>query len=178
MANAERVLVAEAATVAATEAASAARIEIVTERRPAYSAAFRARMVEESLMPGVRAPDLARRHGIHVSLIYRWRRMARSRDQAPISEPSKPPQRVGTSKTVAVNPPVAFVPMGVLGRPEGETSSPSDAAAPSRDVSRHDLGKRSCMIEIDMVDGTRLRVDAAVDEQAFRRVWAVLKTTS
>ena len=104
--------------------------------------------------------------------------MARSRDQAPISEPFKPPQRVGTSNTVAVNPPVAFVPMGVLGGPEGETSSPSEAAELSRDVSRRDLGDRSGMIEIDMVDGTRLRVDAAVDEQAFRRVWAVLKTTS
>jgi hypothetical protein len=68
--------------------------------------------------------------------------------------------------------------MGVLGRPEGETSSPSDAAALSRDVSRRDLGDRCGIIEIDMVDGTRLRVDAAVDEQAFRRVWAVLKTTS
>jgi hypothetical protein len=88
------------------------------------------------------------------------------------------PQRVGTSKTVAANPPVAFVPIVVLGRPEGETSPPSDAAAPSRDVSRYDLGKRSGLIEIDMVDGTRLRVDAAVDEQAFKRVWDGLKTTS
>jgi hypothetical protein len=68
--------------------------------------------------------------------------------------------------------------MGVLGRPEGETSSPSDAAALSRDVSRRDLRYRSGIIEIDMVDGTRLRVDTAVDEQAFRRVWAVLKTAS
>jgi transposase-like protein len=178
MENAKRVFVAEAATVAATDAASAARIEIVTERRPAYSAAFRARMVEESLVPGVRAPDLALQHGIHVSLIYRWRRLARSRDKAPFAEPSKPSQRAGASKTVAVNPPVAFIPIGVLGRPEGETASAADIPTPSRDVSRRDLGDRPGMIEIDMVDGTRLRVDAAVDEQAFRRVWAVLKTTS
>jgi transposase-like protein len=178
METAERVFVAEAATVAATDAASAARIEIVTERRPAYSAAFRARMVEESLMPGVRAPDLALQHGIHVSLIYRWRRMARSRDKTQSSEPSKPPQRAGTSKTMVVNPPVAFIPMGVLGRSEGETPSTADIAAPSRDVSRRDRDDRSGMIEIDMVDGTRLRVDAAVDEQAFRRVWRVLKTTA
>jgi hypothetical protein len=34
------------------------------------------------------------------------------------------------------------------------------------------------MIEIDMVGGTRLRVDASVDEQAFRRVWGVLKSMS
>ena len=42
----------------------------------------------------------------------------------------------------------------------------------SRNVSRRDLDERSGMIEIDMVDGTRLRVDAVVNEQAFRRVWA------
>jgi transposase-like protein len=43
-------------------------------------------MVEASLVPGVRAPDLALQQGIHVSLIYRWRRMARSRDKAQSSE--------------------------------------------------------------------------------------------
>jgi hypothetical protein len=66
--------------------------------------------------------------------------------------------------------------MGVLARPEGEAPSIADIGAPSRDVSRHNRDDRSGTIEIDMVDGTRLRVDAAVDEQAFRRVWGVLKT--
>jgi transposase-like protein len=175
MENAERVSIAEAATEAATEAASVSRIEIVTERRPAYSAAFRSRVVEASLVPGARARDLALQHGIHVSLIYRWRRMARSQDKA--SGPSKHLQRAGTSKTMAVNPPVAFIPMGVMGRYEGETPLTADIAAPPRDVSRADRDNRSGMIEINMADGTRLRVDAAVDEQAFRRVWGVLKTT-
>ena len=62
-------LASEAATVAATEA----RIEIVGERRRVHDAAFRARMVEECLAPGARVQDLARRHGIYTSLIYRWR---------------------------------------------------------------------------------------------------------
>jgi transposase-like protein len=173
----ERVAVAEAATVAASDAASASRIEIVTERRPAYSPAFRARMVEASLIPGVRAPDLALQHGIHVSLIYRWRRLARLRDKTQSPQPSKAPQRAGTSKTMAVNPPVAFIPMGVVGRHDCDTPLIADSAAPSRDVSRHDRDERPGMIEIDMADGTRLRVDAAVDERAFRRVWGVLKAT-
>jgi hypothetical protein len=73
----ERILVTEAATVAATVASSEPRIEIVTERRPAYSAAFRARVVAEASVPGIRAPDLARRYSIHVSLIYRWRQRRR-----------------------------------------------------------------------------------------------------
>jgi len=146
METAERVFIPEAATVAATDAASAARIEIVAERRPAYSAAFRARMVEASLVPGLRAPDLALQHGIHVTLIYRWRRMARSRDKAQASELSEAPLRAGTSKTMAVNPPVAFISMGVLARPERETPSTVDIAAPSRDVSRRDQDDQPGMI--------------------------------
>jgi transposase-like protein len=60
----------EAATIAATVATPEPWIEIVAERRPAYSAAFRARIVAESSVPGIRAPDLARRYGIYVSLVY------------------------------------------------------------------------------------------------------------
>jgi transposase-like protein len=177
MENAERVSIAEAATEAATDAASVSRIEIVTERRPAYSPAFRARMVEASLVPGIRALDLALQHGVHVSLIYRWRRMARSENKIQTPQPSKAPQRAGPSKTMAVNSPVAFIPMGVVGRHEGQTALTADIAPPSQDVSQRDGDGRSGMIEIDMADGTRLRLDAAVDEQAFRRVWGVLKAT-
>ena len=62
--------------VAATVAASELRVEIVGERRRAYDAAFRARVVAESFLPGARAAELAQRHGICKSLIYRWRRVA------------------------------------------------------------------------------------------------------
>jgi transposase-like protein len=65
-----------AASVAATGAASMQRIEIVGERRRAHDAAFRARVVSESMVPGTRVQELARRHGICTSLIYRWRRVA------------------------------------------------------------------------------------------------------
>jgi hypothetical protein len=51
----ERIFSTEAATVAATVATSEPRIEIVTERRPPYSAAFRARVLAESSAPGIRA---------------------------------------------------------------------------------------------------------------------------
>ena len=135
-------------------------------------------MVEASLAPEVRAPDLALQHGIHVSLIYRWRRMARLKDKTQLPGPSKPAQRADAGKTVAVNPPVAFIPMGVLGRPEGETLLTADITSASPDVSRRDGDDQPGMIDIHMADGTRLRVDAAVDEQAFRRVWNVLKATS
>jgi len=43
----------------------------VGEQRRAYDAAYRLRVVAESLLPGVRAAELAERHGICKSLIYR-----------------------------------------------------------------------------------------------------------
>jgi hypothetical protein len=108
----ERILATEAATVAGSEP----RIEIVTERRPAYSAAFRARVVAEASVPGIRAPDLARRYGIHVSLIYRWRRMAKA--QTKVTTSARPRrQRRPTTDAVAV-PLVTFIPVGLIGHPE------------------------------------------------------------
>jgi transposase len=66
----------EAASVAATEAAPVQRIEIVGERRRAHDAGFRAHIVAEAQAPGARVQDVARRHGICSSLVYRWRRAA------------------------------------------------------------------------------------------------------
>src|SRR5689334_22004328 len=63
-----------AATLAATVASPMPRIEIVSDRRRTHSAEFRAAMMAQSLEPGVRIQDLARRNGICASLIYRWRR--------------------------------------------------------------------------------------------------------
>lgn len=39
-----------------------------------HDAAFRSRVLAEAMVPGARVQDLARRHGICSSLIYRWRR--------------------------------------------------------------------------------------------------------
>ena len=64
----------EAATVAATQAASVQRIEIVSDRRRAHDPAFRARVVVDSYVSGTRVREVAARHGICTSLVYRWRR--------------------------------------------------------------------------------------------------------
>jgi len=165
----------EAATVAAPEA----RIEIVGERRRVHDAAFRARVVEECLAPGARMRDLGRRHGICTSLIYRWRRSARlpgatgaavRSDAAGLTRPGKP---------MVAGPPLAFVPIGVLERSEEggpglvAGSSPAGVALP-----RPAMDERPGVIEIDLADGTRLRVDAFVNERALRRVLTVLRTAS
>ena len=71
-----------AATLAATNAASLPRIEIVEERRRSHDAAFRARVVAAASAPGVRVEEVAQRYGICTSLIYRWRRATQAATDA------------------------------------------------------------------------------------------------
>jgi transposase len=47
------------------------------ERRRRWSAAEKAQMVEESLAPGLRVTEVARRHDVHPNLLHLWRRQAR-----------------------------------------------------------------------------------------------------
>ena len=56
------------------------RVEILTgsERRRNYTPAEKVRIVEEAFRPGVIVKDVARRLGIHESLLYRWRRLMRA----------------------------------------------------------------------------------------------------
>ena len=110
--------------------------------------------------------DLAQRHGVCVSLIYRWRRSVAPR-------------------TLAGEGPLEFVPIGVFGRTADEgpavlfTGPAGNPAAsgcmPSPNTT---MQARPGLIEIDLADGTRLRVDAFVNERALRRVVAVLKATA
>jgi len=174
-------------TVAATVAASEARIEIVGERRRVHDAEFRAGVVEECLAPGARIRDLARRHGIYTSLIYRWRRSARPAETAvaAVRPDAARPQRPG--KAMVAGPPLEFVPIGVLERSEEggpglvAGSSPAGVALSSpghAPLPRPAMDERPGVIEIDLADGTRLRVDAFVNERALRRVLTVLRTAS
>lgn len=52
------------------------RVEVLTgePRRRHYRAEDKVRLVEEAFQPGVVVRDVARRLGVHESLLYRWRR--------------------------------------------------------------------------------------------------------
>lgn len=136
-----------AATVAGTDAASMQRIEIVGERRRAHDAAFRARVVAECMVPGTRVQELARRHGICTSLIYRWRRVA-----AP---------QAGAASAVRLVPVRVTEP-----RPPAERSAPSPPAG---------VVQRRGVIEIELAGGVRVRVDGEVSLAALRRVVTALR---
>jgi transposase len=47
------------------------------ERRRRWAASEKARIVEESLRPGVNVAAVARRHDVHPNLLHHWRRQAR-----------------------------------------------------------------------------------------------------
>jgi len=124
------------------------RIEIVGERRREHDAAFRAMVVEQAGQPGGRVQDVARRHGICSSLIYRWRRAASPQAGAG-SAVQLLPVRVANPRAEARSAP----------RPPSSQTSPP----------------RPGLIEIEFEGGTRVRVDGDVSLAALRRVVAALR---
>jgi transposase len=136
----------EAATEAATEAAWQPRIEIVSDRRRRHELAFRAMVVREAEIPGACVRDVARRHGICPSLIYRWRRVA--------------------GASCAGDRAVGLVPVRIA------DSVPLPGERAEREAAS---AHRSGMIEIELVGGVRVRVDEAVNAAALRRVLGVLR---
>ncbi len=55
------------------------RVEVLSgvERRRQWSDDEKARIVEETLVPGARVADVARRNAVSASLVFGWRRLAR-----------------------------------------------------------------------------------------------------
>ena len=48
-----------------------------TERRRRWSFQDKLRIVEETMQPGVKVSEVARRHGLAPSVVFTWRRLAR-----------------------------------------------------------------------------------------------------
>lgn len=137
----------EAATLAATFSEVMPRIEIVADRRRSHGAAFRAGVIAESAAPGARVQEVAARHGICPSLIYRWRRA-----------------RAAAS---AAKPIVQLLPVRIT----SADASPSFPSSPSVSPT----GCRAGLIEIDLPGDVRVRVDESISLAALRRVVSVLR---
>lgn len=121
------------------------------ERRRRWSRDERARIVEETLIPGAVVSEVARRHGVAQSLLFTWRRLART------TEPAR--------KDGSILLPVEI----------GAMTTPS-RAEPPRQLRAATNGRRtrSGVIEIELGSGNRVRVDNDVDAEALRRVLGVL----
>lgn len=124
-----------------------AGIELVrAERRRRWTRAEKERLVAASFEPGVSTSDVARRAGLHVSQLFRWRKLLCERVGAPTP---------------------ALVPVVITPTSAAMTVEPSRA---------HNRCRRSGgVIEIDLGRGRRVRVGSDVDAAALRRVLDALE---
>lgn len=132
----------------------------VGERRKArrwWPMAEKRRIVAETLVPGASVSVVARRHDVNANRVFKWRRELAADGRVALPVPS-----------------CEFVPIGVFAEVEGKVPVAADgddgqASAPAVPTARGGL------IEIDLVSGARLRVDASVDERALGRVLRALR---
>src|SRR5882757_3019486 len=130
------------------------RVEILggLERRRRWSQDDKARIVEETLAPGTTVTEVARRNGVAASVLFTWRRQARTAER--------------------VVPCFAPVQIAAAVEPGAEEAKPL-----SRDDRRLQPvpAARNGLIEIDLGNRRRIRVDAQVDPEALARVIDVLE---
>jgi transposase len=121
---------------------------------------------------------------VNANLVFNWRKLAGAALSA--AEPNALAVSSQANASLAAAEHCEFIPIGVIGRSEDE--EPALGASRSSTVvggtssrretlPRPDMDERPGVIEIDLADGVRLRVDAFVNERALRRVLAVLKAT-
>jgi transposase len=118
--------------------------------RRRYSEEAKKRIVEETCYPGTSVSAVARRYGVAVSLLFRWRQAL---GVAPVTE--------GAS----------FLPVRIADEAvAGEASCGTSAAPASLIVERPVPG-----IEIELVGGRRVRFDRDVDPETMKRVVSALE---
>ncbi len=122
-------------------------VEIVSRMEPRrkWSAAEKAALLAEVDAEGGRVTLVARRHRISESLLYNWR----SARKAAIA-------------AATVTEPPEFLQLGVVGRPGDDRPAVSALSAAG-------------MIEVDLPNGIRFRVDSSVNEKALGRVLRAIK---
>ena len=134
--------------------------EVVVERRRRWTPEQKAALVAEVEVEGGRVSVVARRHGISTSLLYNWRSAWKA---------------VLAARATAMRSP-EFVQLGVVA--EASSNSPTVLAAAGAVRARGaglTLAERVGVIEIDLPDGVRVRVDSGVNEKALRRVLSLLR---
>lgn len=122
--------------------------DVVAETRRRWTAEERREIVAESETGSVSA--VARRHGVAVSLVFRWRRQA-----------GLPGKRANVKKKAGA----VFVPLMLT------VPAPPEAPLDTSRARWPDSG----LIEIELASGRRVRLSGPVDVQALKQVIAVLE---
>ena len=155
--------------------------------RRSWSAEEKRRIVLEAAVPGASVSEIARRHGVNANLVFNWRKMALAASSAITGGSSSAAPPPDDSSRAVAGEACEFIPLGVLGEAEpvepalitdASSGMVGGASSPRSALPRPGMDERPGVIEIDLADGTRLRVDAFVSERALRRVVAALKAAS
>jgi transposase len=136
--------------------------------RRRWTAEEKRRIVEETRAPGASVSLVAGRHDINANLLFKWKRLADA------GKPDRP---------LLLGP--EFVPIGVVARTDDGGPAllariPGVADGHRQNGSGEPRGpsgleSRAGVIEIDLPDGARIRVNAFVDGRALARVLSALK---
>lgn len=131
-------------------------VEIIArvERRRKWRIEEKAALVAEVEAAGGKVRPVARRHGISESLLYNWRSA----------------WKAAAAATAGSSGPVEFVQVGVI----GEAANARPAMLPSL-RSGQTAESKAGAIEITLLDGSRVCVDAFVSEAALSRVVRAIK---
>jgi transposase len=127
------------------------------ERRRQWTLEEKAALMAEVEAAGGQVSVIARRHGISKSLLYNWRSAWRAAAGAAAARANS----------------AGFIQLGVVAEPM-ERLAPAVPAVCPRGAGLS-LAERVGVIEIDLPDGVRLRVDDHISEKALRRVLAAVK---
>ena len=137
------------------------RFEVIASTRRSWSVTQKRAIIDEIGVGEATLSDVARRHGIHTSLLFRWRRDLGAEEPATASEPHR------GSKPSAPRPALSFVPV-MLAPPVQSASAAVPCAMKSR-------GMETGIIEIVVAGGRTVRVGSDVDASALVRIIAALE---
>lgn len=131
------------------------KIEVLgVERRRRWRDEEKLRIVAETLEPGARITEVARRNGVAASLVFTWRRQSRAGRLGALAAP-------------------AFLPVEITRDDRGGDGEGNGNAGAGGERTRRGPAVTG-LIEIDLGRRGRVRVDADVDAEALRRVLDVL----
>jgi transposase len=135
------------------------RVELITrgERRRRWSIEQKQEIVAESLSPDTTPTEVARKHAVSSGLLYTWRQQLLAGQLSPAARPAP-----------------TFAQVEITGAP-GQADPPAPTPMePAGSAATLPLPRLEGLIEIVLVDGVTLRVDAQVDGRALRRVLTAL----
>ena len=130
------------------------------ERRRRFSVEQKLAVLTEATAPGASMSEVARRHGLLPAQVYKWRRLA----------------ELGVIGVPGASELPSFVAVEIA-REVRSLSAPVSAEKPTAGAgaSRRRRRRKAGLIEIELPNGTRLRVDGAVEAAALRRVLLAIK---